>query len=118
MIVCDHGNGRLQIFDPDGNVLSSFPVEGWRREFYSEPKAAVIPDGRIWLTVPLEGVVRAYDRQGTVIEERFEGWTANGELAEFTRPLGVAYWADRSQLLVTDLEHGLMRVPLAREDGE
>jgi hypothetical protein len=64
----------------------------------------------------LERVVRAYDQQGTALEERFEGWTATGELADFTRPLGVAYWADRAQLLVTDLERGLMRVPLVRED--
>jgi YYY domain-containing protein len=116
MIVSDHGNGRLLILDPDGGVLSSFPVDGWRREVYSEPKAAVTSDGRVWLTVPLEGVVRAYDQEGTVVEERFEGWTAAGELAEFRHPLGVAYWADRAQLLVTDLERGLMRVPLARED--
>jgi YYY domain-containing protein len=116
MIVSDHGNGRLLILDPAGGVLSSFPVDGWRRESYSEPKAVVAPDGRIWLTVPLEGVVRAYDQQGTALEERFEGWTATGELADFTRPLGVAYWADRAQLLVTDLERGLMRVPLVRED--
>jgi YYY domain-containing protein len=118
MIVSDHGNGRLLILDPDGGLLSSFPVDGWRREFYSEPKAVSASDGRIWLTVPLEGVVRAYDEQGTVLEERFEGWTAAGEVAEFTHPLGVAYWADRAQLLVTDLERGLMRVPLATEDRE
>jgi DNA-binding beta-propeller fold protein YncE len=118
VIVCDNGNGRLQFFDSGGKALSSFPVEGWRRESYSEPKATVTPDGWIWLTVPLEGVVRAYDQQGTVVDERFEGWTVDGELAEFTHPLGIAYWADRSQLLVTDLERGLMTVPLVREDRE
>lgn len=107
--VTDNGNSRLQIFDPDGNYVDAFPVKGWRSEVFSEPKVALTPDGTIWVTVPLEGVVRGYDRAGRVVRE------ITGKempMGLFQKPLGIAYSERFHELFVTDLENRIARLPL------
>lgn len=106
--VADNNNSRVQIFDPDGRLLSLFPVEGWEKKVFSEPHLAIAPDGTIWTTVPVAKLVRAYDRNGTALREIAGGGDPG---APFDHPMGVAYDATTNELVVTDLEDRIVRVP-------
>lgn len=109
VFVCDNGNGRVSVFDPNGALERSFAVPGWRAGVYSEPKLALAPDGTAWVTVPLAGVVRGYDREGRLVREL----TGPPGGPPFRTPLGVAWDPHGPSLLVTDLEDRVVRVPLA-----
>jgi DNA-binding beta-propeller fold protein YncE len=106
--VCDNGNGRLQIFDESGGVVGAFPVPGWREEVYSEPKVA-LAQGLIWVTVPLADEVRAYSAGGTLVRTLTGG---EGPDAPFGKPLGIAYNPVTRELVVTELQDRVSRIPL------
>jgi len=106
--VCDNANGRLQIFSRDGVYVTSFPVRGWESKVFSEPNVAVDPYGRIWVTVPLLKEVRAYDASGKLLR------TITGQsipTAKFETPMGIAVDATRKELVVSDLDNRLVRIP-------
>ena len=108
--VCDNGNGRLQIFTRDGQFVSEFPVSGWESKVYSEPNVAIDPSGTIWVTVPGDKEIRAYDAKGKLLK------TITGKSipnVSFETPMGIAYSAADKQLIVSDLENRILRVPLA-----
>ncbi|GIW39925.1 MAG: hypothetical protein KatS3mg076_0502 [Candidatus Binatia bacterium] len=108
--VCDNGNARVQVFSREGQFLRSFPVPGWRSEVFSEPNVAVDESrGRVWVTVPLEGEIRAYTPEGKLVAT-IRGDDVPG--ARFEKPMGIAVAPDGS-LVVTDLEHRVLRVPHA-----
>ena len=102
--VCDNGNARLQIFDPDGKLVGGFPVE---QDKLSEPHVTVAPDGTV-VSVPLPQVIRAYDRAGKVLRE-----IAGGEDPKlpFKRPMGLTYDKRTNELVVVDLKNRVIRVP-------
>ena len=107
--VCDNGNGRLQIFTRDGQFVSEFPVSGWESKVYSEPNVAIDPSGTIWVTVPGDKEIRAYDSKGKLLK------TITGKSipnVSFETPMGIAYSAADKQLIVSDLENRILRVPL------
>jgi DNA-binding beta-propeller fold protein YncE len=106
--VCDNGNERVQIFDADGNFKKEFTVEGWEMKVFSEPHIAVAGNGTIWLTVPTQRAVRAYDQDGKVLRE-IVGAEAPG--AVFQRPMGIALLPGQKELVISDLEGRLVRVP-------
>ncbi len=106
--VADNGNARVQIFDRDGKYLDAFEVDGWQQKVFSEPHLTVTPEGTIWLTVPVERVVRAYDRSGKLLKEIAGG---NQPGAPFDRPMGIDYDPRTRELVVTDLENRLVRLP-------
>lgn len=110
--VCDNLNARLQIFDANGKFQREFPVEGWKGVVFSEPKVAITPDGNIWVTVPELRVVRAYDRNGKLLRQ-IHGRQYPG--AQFEKPLGLAYSRVTNELIVTDLENRVVRLPLPGE---
>ena len=107
--VCDNANARVQIFDTTGVVQGTFDVDGWEAKVYSEPHITVTPSGIIWVTVPLERAVRAYDRAGNLLHEivgKEDG------IGLFQRPMGVAYLPATDELVITDLEHRVIRIPV------
>jgi YYY domain-containing protein len=104
--VCDNGNTRLQIFNRDGALLNSFLVPGWEQEVYSEPYVAVEPKGTIWLTVPRAKEVRAYDATGKLLRT-VKGDSIPG--ARFDQPIGIAINEKTKQVVVSDLEHNIVR---------
>jgi DNA-binding beta-propeller fold protein YncE len=106
--VCDNGNGRLQVFNRDGRFLSQFPVPGWESKVYSEPHVTLDPRGTIWVTVPGAKEVRNYDRSGKLLRT-IAGQGAGG--AAFETPMGIAYSAATRELIVTDLENRVVRLP-------
>ncbi|MBI3785099.1 MAG: NHL repeat-containing protein, partial [Deltaproteobacteria bacterium] len=108
--VADNGNGRLQIFSHDGQALGSFKVAGWESKVFSEPHVTIDPRGMIWVTVPGEKEIRRYDRSGQLLT------TIKGQTfptAHFETPMGIAFDPVAKTLVVTDLDHRLIRVPYA-----
>ncbi len=108
--VCDNGNARVQIFTPDGQFVSEFTVSGWESKVYSEPHVALDPNGTIWLTVPGDKEIRNYDTKGKLLRT-ITGKSIPG--VPFDTPMGIAYSAATKELIVTDLENRILRVPLA-----
>ncbi|MDX2166123.1 MAG: DUF2298 domain-containing protein [Deltaproteobacteria bacterium] len=106
--VVDNGNARLQMFDADGKLLGSFPVEGWQQKVFSEPHVTVTPDGVIWVSVPVEQLIRAYDKSGTVLKEVKGG---DDPALPFDRPMGIKYDPRNDTLVIADLENRLVRLP-------
>ncbi|MBI1818534.1 MAG: glycosyltransferase family 39 protein [Deltaproteobacteria bacterium] len=104
--VCDNGNGRLQIFSRDGAFVSSFPVPGWLSQVYAEPYVAIDSKGAIWVTVSGAKEVRAYDTSGKLLR------TITGKTiptAQFETPMGIAFNPVTKEMVVSDLEHKLVR---------
>lgn len=106
--VADNGNARVQIFDRDGKSLGYFPVEGWEQKVFSEPHITVAPGGTIWVTVPTAYAVRAYDRTGKLLGEVVGGDSPG---APFKRAMGIDYDSNGNELVVTDLESRIVRLP-------
>ncbi len=109
VLVCDNGNARVQIFDANGQQVGSFPVDGWDSKAFSEPHITLESDNIIWVSVPLQKVLRAYDRKGTLLREIFG--EQNGK-TYFKVPLGIAYDRGTRDLVVTDLENNIARMPI------
>lgn len=105
--VCDNGNGRVQVFASDGKPLKQFAVEGWQGGAWSEPHLTVAPDGTIWLTVPLAKEVRAYTADGKLKR------TITAEQGKFRTPMGIAFDAQRRELIIAELENKLVRISVA-----
>ena len=106
--VVDNGNARVQMFDADGGLLGAFDVEGWQQKVFSEPHVTVAPDGTIWVSVPTEQLIRAYDRAGTVLREIKGG---DDPSLPFDRPMGLKYDTRDDTLVIADLENRLVRLP-------
>ena len=107
--VCDNGNARLQVFDAKGLFERQIPVDGWRREVFSEPQAAADPSGGVWVTVPLAQEVRLYAPDGKLARRL----TGPSEGTFFTRPMGVAVARTGATLYVSELSGRIVAVPLA-----
>ncbi len=110
--VSDNGNGRLQIFTRDGELVGVFPVPGWQSKVYSEPYIAIDPRGTIWVTVSGEKEVRNYDASGKLLRT-ITGKSIPG--VSFETPMGIAYSPATQQLIISELENRLVRIPLAGE---
>ncbi|MFI5364296.1 MAG: DUF2298 domain-containing protein [Candidatus Binatia bacterium] len=108
--VADNGNGRLQIFTRDGQFLSAFPVPGWESKVYSEPNVTLDPRGTIWVTVPLAKEIRNYDSAGKLLRTVTSGSVPG---VRFETPMGIVYSAATKELIISDLEGALVRMPLA-----
>jgi len=107
--VCDNGNGRLQIFTRDGVFVNAFPVAGWQSQVYSEPYVTLDPRGTLWVTVPGAKEVRNYDTSGKLLRTITRTSLPN---ATFDTPMGISYSAASRELVISDLEHRLVRIPL------
>lgn len=104
--VADNGNGRLQIFRPDGALVRSFPVEGWQSAAWSEPHIAIGDGGTIWVTVPAQREIRAYDAEG-----KLSGKIVAVDGNPFGQAMGIAYDRNTKELVVSDLRNRLVRLP-------
>jgi YYY domain-containing protein len=107
--VCDNGNGRMQMFTVDGQPLGAFPVPGWESKVFSEPDVTVDVQGRIWVTVPGEKQIRAYDERGTLLATVTSQSQPN---VFFATPMGIDVDAARGELVVADLDGRFVRIPL------
>ena len=108
--VCDNGNSRLQMFSRDGKFIKAFAVPGWEVKPYSEPNITLDPHGTIWVTVPAVKEIRAYDKAGT-LRRTITGSSIKG--VSFDTPLGISYSPATKELIISDLENRLVRIPVA-----
>ena len=105
--VADNGNARLQILGKDGRYAGSFPVKGWGSGAFSEPYLAIDGRGRIWVSVPADHEVRAYDRTGALLR------TVKPDRTQpdgFETPLGLGYDGGTDQIVVADLAGRIVRL--------
>lgn len=66
--VTDTLNSRIQIFDADGQFISTFGRAGDRPGFFSRPKGvAVDGDGHVWVADSAQDNVQVYDRSGQLL---------------------------------------------------
>lgn len=103
--VADNGNGRVVVFDRQGNAQRSFAVPGLESQPFSEPQMEFDGKGRLWITVPLQHEVRAYDPRGKMLHA-----LPIQEAHQALTPLGLA--VSRGKLIVTTVEGQLREVPL------
>jgi len=111
--VADNGNARIQVFTADGKLITSIPVKGLQLKVYSEPKLAVTREGTVWITVPLEYAIRAYDLEGNVLEEHVGKEKKQGP---FGRPMGVAVSPATNDVMIADLDGKILRLASSAEE--
>ncbi len=109
--VCDNVNARVQMFTRNGQIAGSFSVPGWEAKVFSEPHITIDKADTIWVTVPTQKEIRGYDRSGKLLKT-IRTQTIPG--ISFETPMAVAYSAATNELVVTDLEHRVLRIPYAK----
>ena len=66
--VTDTLNDRVEIFDADGNFLSTFGQAGDSPGYFTRPKGiAVDSDGHIWVTDESQSLVQVFNRKGQLL---------------------------------------------------
>ncbi len=65
IFVCDTGNHRIQVFNPEGKFVRQFPVLGWK-DFYTEPYIAIDPAGNVFVTDSVADRIVQYDSSGVL----------------------------------------------------
>jgi len=68
LYVADTMNNRVEIFDADGNFLSTFGKNGDGPGYFARPKGiAVDGDGHIWVADGAQDRVQVFDREGRLL---------------------------------------------------
>lgn len=89
IFVADMLNQRVQYFDPGGEFAGEFAVDGWGGQGVEDkPYLAALSDGRVALSLPSQGEVRVYARDGTL-----EG-TLSAQSDPIVQPYGIVESAD------------------------
>lgn len=107
--VTDTFNDRVEIFDADGNFLSTFGKNGDSPADFERPKGiAVDSDGHIWVVDAVQNMVKVFNQQGQLLIY-FGG--AGDYPGQFMAPWGVT--VDKfNRVLVSETYYG--RVQLFR----
>ena len=87
--VTDTLNNRVEIFDADGNFISTFGKNGDGPGYFSRPKGiAVDGDGHIWVADEIQDRLQVFNRDGQLLAYIGQG---HGELpGQFKALVGVA----------------------------
>jgi len=87
--VTDTLNNRVEIFDADGNFISTFGKNGDGPGYFARPKGiAVDSDGHIWVADEMQDRLQVFNREGQLLT--YVG-TGHGELpGQFKTLIGVA----------------------------
>jgi sugar lactone lactonase YvrE len=68
LYVADTWNNRIEIFDADGKLLSTFGKEGDGPGYFGRPKGVAIDsDGHIWVADGMQDRVQVFDREGQLL---------------------------------------------------
>jgi sugar lactone lactonase YvrE len=89
VFVTDTLNNRVEIFDADGNFISTFGKAGDGPGYFSRPKGiAVDSDGHIWVADEMQDRLQVFNREGRLLTYIGQG---HGELpGQFKALVGVA----------------------------
>ena len=106
--VTDTLNDRVEIFDADGNFLSTFGKAGDGPGFFTRPKGiAVDADGHIWVADQMQDRLQVFNRDGQLLT--YVG-TGHGELpGQFKSVTGVAI-DKQNRVFTTEQEPGRLQV--------
>jgi uncharacterized protein (TIGR03663 family) len=115
LYVADTWNSRVQVFAPDGSgQLGQIPivtwrVSGWKSGTYEDPSIAASPDGRVFVSVPLQQAVLGANLRGDVSIR----WGGTGDdLASLNAPSGMAVSPDGSVYVVDRTAGRVLRFTL------
>lgn len=68
LYVADTWNNRIQIFDADGNFMSSFGKAGDGPGYFSRPKGVAIDsDGHVWVADGMQDRVQVFTKEGQLL---------------------------------------------------
>ena len=68
LYVADTWNNRIQIFDADGNFISSFGKAGDGPGYFSRPKGVAIDgDGHVWVADGVQDRVQVFTKEGQLL---------------------------------------------------
>lgn len=106
--VTDTMNNRVEIFDADGNFISTFGKAGDGPGFFARPKGiAVDSDGHIWVADQMQDRLQVFNRDGQLLT--YVG-TGHGELpGQFKSLQGVAI-DKHNHVFTTEQEPGRLQV--------
>ena len=107
LYVSDTINNRIQIFDAEGNFLSTFGRGGDGPGYFGRPKGlAVDRDGHIWVADTSMDRVQVFDRKGQLAGYFGMHGTLPGQ---FVLPTGVAI-DDQNRVMVTEQFKGRLQI--------
>lgn len=106
--VTDTMNNRVEIFDADGNFLSTFGKAGDGPGFFARPKGiAVDADGHIWVADQMQDRLQVFNREGQLLTFVGQG---HGELpGQFKSLTGVAI-DKNNRVFTTEQEPGRLQI--------
>lgn len=106
--VIDTMNNRVEIFDADGNFLSTFGKAGDGPGYFARPKGiAVDSDGHIWVADQMQDRLQVFNREGQLLTYVGQG---HGELpGQFKSLTGVAI-DKQNRVCTTEQEPGRLQV--------
>lgn len=106
--VTDTLNDRVEIFDGDGNFISTFGKAGDGPGYFVRPKGiAVDGDGHIWVADEMQDRLQVFNREGQLLT--FIG-TGHGELpGQFKSLIGVAI-DKQNRVFTTEQEPGRLQM--------
>ena len=121
LIHCEHGRRCISRSGDDISMQPTPIVTHYRGKRLNSPNdVAVAPDGTIWFTDPMFGLMMP--NQGSLVEPaldhrsvyRFDPVASTlGRMADFEQPNGIGFTADGATLYVSDTSLSLREVPNA-----
>lgn len=112
VFIADSRNGRIQVFDFDGNFLRTFGQPGDALGELGRPMNVTIHDGELYVPEYFNDRIQVFGLDGAPKRLIGEAGTGNGQ---FNAPAGVAVAANRD-LFVADFYN--QRVQRLRADGD
>jgi sugar lactone lactonase YvrE len=106
--VTDTMNDRVEIFDADGNFLSTFGKAGDGPGYFARPKGiAVDADGHIWVADQMQDRLQVFNRDGQLLTYLGQG---HGDLpGQFKSLTGVAI-DKQNRVFTTEQEPGRLQI--------
>ena len=107
--VTDTLNNRVEIFDADGNFISTFGKAGDGPGYFARPKGiAVDSDGHIWVADEMQDRLQVFDREGQLLTFVGQG---HGELpGQFKALVGVAVDSKNNRVYTAEQYPGRLQM--------
>ena len=106
--VTDTMNNRVEIFDADGNFLSTFGKAGDGPGYFARPKGiAVDGDGHIWVADQMQDRLQVFNRDGQLLT--YIG-TGHGELPGQFKSLTAVAIDKQNRVFTTEQEPGRLQI--------